>query len=72
MANYAVIENNIVTNVIVADTKEVAEQATGSTCVEYTDENPAGIGWTYDDVKFIEPEKITPNAIDSVLENLIE
>lgn len=55
MANYAVIEGNVITNVIVADTKEVAEQVTNSTCVEYTVENPAGIGWTYDGEKFIAP-----------------
>lgn len=55
MANYAVIDNNIVINIIVADTKEVAEQVTGLTCVEYTDENPAGIGWSYDGENFIAP-----------------
>lgn len=55
MANFAIIENNIVTNVIVADTIEVAEQITGLTCVEYTTENPAGIGWTYDGENFIAP-----------------
>jgi len=55
MANYAVIENGIVTNTIVADTKEVAEQVTGLTCVEYTDTNPAGIGYTYDGENFIAP-----------------
>jgi hypothetical protein len=55
MHNYAVIENGIVTNIIVADTKEIAEQVTGSTCVEYTDENPAGIGYTYDGENFIAP-----------------
>lgn len=55
MANYAVIDNNIVINIIVADTKEIAEEVTGLTCVEYTDENPAGIGWTYDGENFISP-----------------
>ena len=52
MATFAVIDNNIVTNIIVADTKEIAETVTGSTCVEYTDENPAGIGWTYNGSTF--------------------
>jgi hypothetical protein len=55
MATFAVIQNNIVTNIIVADTKEIAETVTGSTCVEYTDENPAGIGWTYADGVFTAP-----------------
>jgi hypothetical protein len=55
MTNYAVITGNTVSNIIVADTKEIAEQITNSTCVEYTDENPAGIGWTYDGENFIAP-----------------
>jgi hypothetical protein len=55
MANYAVIENNKVINVIVADSKEIAEEVTEKTCVEYTEENPAGIGWDYDGVSFIAP-----------------
>ena len=52
MANYAVIENSKVTNVIVADSKEIAEQVTGLTCVEYTEENPACIGNTWDGTNF--------------------
>jgi len=48
MANFAVVRDNIVVNVIVADTLEDANQATGLTCVEYTDEFPAGIGWIFD------------------------
>ena len=55
MANYAVIENSKVTNVIIADSKEIAEQVTGLTCVEITEENPTGIGWTYDRTSFINP-----------------
>ena len=49
MATFAVITGNTVSNVIVCDSKEVAEQITNTTCIEYTDENPAGIGWTYDE-----------------------
>jgi hypothetical protein len=60
MATYAVINKGIVENIIVADSLEVAEQIVGFTCVEYTQENPAGIGWTYDGTKFIAP---TPEQI---------
>jgi hypothetical protein len=60
MANFAEIQDGVVTNVIVADTKEIAELVTGLTCVEYTDSNPAGIGWTYDGKKFIAPVVETP------------
>jgi hypothetical protein len=55
MANYAVIKDGIVNNVIVADTKEIAETVTGLTCIEYTNENPAGIGWAYDGASFTAP-----------------
>ena len=58
MANFAVIENGIVTNIIVADTKQVAETATGKTCVEYTDSNPACIGLGYDGTIFEQPEVV--------------
>lgn len=52
MSNFAVIKNNVVVNVIVADSKEIAEEATELKCVEITEENPAGIGYTYDGVLF--------------------
>lgn len=55
MATFAVIVDDLVMNVIVADTKEIAELVTGLTCVEYTDSNPAGIGWTYEGGVFIAP-----------------
>ena len=55
MTNYAVLNGNIVANVIVAETKEIAETVTGLTCVEYTTENPAGIGWTYNGSTFEQP-----------------
>lgn len=34
MANYAVLAGDIVTNIIVADTKEVAEEVTNAECIE--------------------------------------
>lgn len=52
MANYAVIQNDKVTNVIVADSKEIAEEVTGLICIEYTEENPAGIGDIYNGSTF--------------------
>lgn len=55
MANYAVIQNDAVTNIIVADSKEIAEEVTNLTCIEYTEENPAAIGWTYNGSTFEEP-----------------
>ena len=52
---FAVMSENQVTNVIVADTIEIAEAVTNLTCVEYTEANPAGIGWTYDGTNFEPP-----------------
>jgi hypothetical protein len=53
MANYAVIKDGIVNNVIVADTKEIAETVTGLTCVEVEHVPGApGIGWSYDGAEF--------------------
>jgi uncharacterized Ntn-hydrolase superfamily protein len=61
MANFAVLHNKIVSNVIVCDSKEIAELVTGTTCIEYTNENPAGIGYTWDGSIFTKPtvEEIT-------------
>ena len=43
MANYAIIENDYVTNVIVADSKEIAEQVTSGEVLEATGD--FWIGW---------------------------
>jgi hypothetical protein len=48
MGTYAMMSGNTVSNVIVADDKEVTEAALNCTLIEYTPENPAGIGWIYD------------------------
>jgi hypothetical protein len=50
MANYAVIDNQTVINTIVADSLEVAQETTGQTCIEYTDEAPLGVNWYWDTV----------------------
>jgi hypothetical protein len=56
MATYAVIKDETVVNVIVADSQEVAEQCNpGNTCVEYTQENPAVVGGTWNGSTFSEP-----------------
>lgn len=53
--NFAIIENNLVENIIVAESKAIAEQVTSKTCVEYTDANPAHIGLGYDGSTFEQP-----------------
>jgi hypothetical protein len=55
MATYAVIKDGKVTNTIIAESKEVAESVVGSTCVEYTEENPVGVGYLYNGTVFTAP-----------------
>jgi hypothetical protein len=55
MANYAVIQNNKVVNVIVADSKEIAEEVTNLTCIEYAADSNVGIGWKYDGTNLVLP-----------------
>ena len=61
MANYAVIKDGLVTNVIVAESQEIAEEVTGLPCVESTNENPACIGLGYDGVLFEQPAANEPS-----------
>jgi hypothetical protein len=56
VAKFAVMEGNVVINIILADDISDAEAVTGKTCIEYTDENPASIDSTYDeDAKLFYP-----------------
>lgn len=48
MATFAMMSGNTVENIIVADDKEATETALRCTLIEFTIENPAGIGWSYD------------------------
>jgi hypothetical protein len=57
MANFAVIENETVTNVIVAETKEIAEAVTGAECVEC--DGSFWIGSTRVDGKWVSPKPAT-------------
>jgi hypothetical protein len=55
MARFAVINDNKVINVIIADTLEDAVAATGFSCVEDNPEVPAYIGLGWDGVSFEQP-----------------
>ena len=48
MATFAMMSGNSVDNIIVADDKQATEAALKCVLIEFTTENPAGIGWTYD------------------------
>lgn len=55
MSNFAVIQDNKVLNIIVAESKEIAEEVTGMLCVESLTENPAVIGLGYINGVFEQP-----------------
>lgn len=59
MPNFAILTGNQVANIIVADDKEAAEQELGCALIEYTADNPAEVGWFYDEQtgRFTEPPK---------------
>lgn len=60
--HYAVISNNIVEDVIVAETQELAESLTGKQCIGYElkDHTSPQPGWTYSDGVFY-PAKPHPS-----------
>lgn len=62
MANFAIIEDGKVTNTILADSKAIAEEVTGKTCVEYTSANPAYIGLGYNGTTFEQPAPVELTA----------
>jgi hypothetical protein len=68
MATFAALSGNQVNNIIVANTLEDAELVTGSTCIQYENNNPARIGDIYDGTKFITPvfEPTTESDTDTV------
>lgn len=69
MATYAMMNGNVVSTIIVADNKEETEAALRCTLIEYTPENPAGTGWTYDEAtgRFTEPEVVELSAMDKLI-----
>jgi hypothetical protein len=57
MATYAMMSGNTVDNIIMADDKQATEAALHCTLIEFTPENPAGIGWWYNhDGTFTPPQ----------------
>jgi hypothetical protein len=73
MGTYAVMNGKSVSNVIVADDKEDAARVMGAELIEYTDENPAGIGWTYDSETglFSAPEPVEIDPAQAANDKLI-
>lgn len=57
MANYAISDGKEIINVIVADSKEIAEEITGMIAIETSGE--PWIGWTLYNEKWIRPSPYT-------------
>lgn len=57
MKKFAVLDfSNKVTNIIVAGSKETAEQVSSSVCVQVANDSVVSIGYTYDGTTFIASE----------------
>ena len=54
-------KDNKVINIIIAESVEFAKEITGFNCIEYTEESPAGVGYTWDGTKFTPPEPEVTN-----------
>ena len=62
MALFAIINNNRVSNGIIAETKEIAELVSDGTAVEYQPDDYVFIGMEYKDGQFIlPPPPVEPN-----------
>jgi hypothetical protein len=65
MPNYLIIENNIVINMIIADSKEIAELATGLEVIESVSELPS-IGYTRSNGSWIPPQPFQSWTFDGI------
>jgi hypothetical protein len=62
MNDFCVISDNKVVNVILCETKEIAESITNTLCVKCP--WGVGIGWTYEGGKFVAPEQPVKSSED--------
>lgn len=57
MATFAVMSGNTINNIIVADTKEIAEMLTKCICREISPDRGITFEWTWDETDFVAPIK---------------
>jgi len=67
MANYAIYKDTVITNVVLAESKEIVETLTGMNAIE-TEGSP-WIGWTLVNDEWVDP---TPIVEDSAPETPAE
>lgn len=59
MRQYAVVNGEIIDNLIVADNLQAAELITGQTCIEYNQEElRLTTSWKWDGNNFIDPDAV--------------
>jgi hypothetical protein len=51
--SFAIIVDNKVTDTVVADTLEIAEEVTNKNCIEIPEGTIANIGWVYNGTEFV-------------------
>lgn len=57
MAIFAVTNGRGISNMIISDTKEIAEAVSKSVCIESTDEYPITLDWTFNGTTWVAPPK---------------
>ena len=55
MKTFALLQNNVVANVIAANTQKDADFVSNGNAIEYQATDSVGIGWIYDGKNFIAP-----------------
>lgn len=58
MKKFAVLNNNLVSNIIIANSLFVAEQITASACIEILGDTEVDIGYEYLDDQFVKPTEL--------------
>lgn len=70
--NYAIIENETVINIIVAENEEIAQNVSGLNEIILLENESLGIGWTRVDGVWIDPRVIVETEIDLESEDASE
>jgi len=65
MASFAVINDGLVENILVAESLSDAELASKRTCIELSVGEIAEIGWEFDGTKVINPDLLEEGDIDA-------
>ena len=65
MANFAVINDGLVENILVAESLEDAELASERTCIQLNAGEIAEIGWEFDGTKVINPDLVEEGDLDA-------